>query len=324
MSDHGWGILGSAKIARRAVIPAILQCPNAELVAVASVDEARRAEIQALHQGLRVYSDYQGLLESSEIRFVYIPLPNSLHTEWTLKALQRGKHVLCEKPMAMHASEFDQLREIAERSNRHLGEALMSLHHPQWQRVRSLLASGVVGKLKSVHSEFSFKNVDPNDIRNQAATGGGALRDLGVYPIALTRFATGCEKLAHVDTVDAIWEVVNGVDASCNARISFVDFTLRIEVSLRRSPKQAMEFHGDAGRLRLTSPFTVGRDRKTEIEVKLISGEEWIEEFEFVDQYALMIQAFMDEAKTKRAPAASLEFSRVNQSIVDWLIATRI
>ena len=109
------------------------------------------------------------------------------------------------------------------------------------------MANGVVGKLKCVYSEFSFMNVDPNDICNQAATGGGALRDLRVYPFALTRFATGCEELAQVDSVGAIWEVDNGVDTSRKGRISFVDFTLRIEVGLRRSPKQKMEFYGDAG-----------------------------------------------------------------------------
>ena len=169
-----WGVLGAAKFARQHMGPAIHAAGGARLTGLATSDTAKAEPFLEFCPDLTTYGSYEALLADPEIEAVYIPLPNHLHVEWSLKALDAGKHVLCEKPMTLQAEEFDQL--IAKRDQTGLlaAEAYMIVHHPQWQLTRKLIADGAIGRLAHVTGAFSFDNrMDIGNIRNRAETGGG-------------------------------------------------------------------------------------------------------------------------------------------------------
>lgn len=189
----GWGILGAAKIARTALVPAIRTAAGARLVALATRDPTRAAPFVAVAPDLKVHAGYDALLSDPEVDAVYIALPNDQHVAWTLRALAAGKHVLCEKPMALVASDIDRVADAAARAGRLALEAMMAPHHPQWTRVRALLADGAVGRLHHIDGVFTYEAPPPGNYRLSPAAGGGALRDVGVYPVACARFATGLE-----------------------------------------------------------------------------------------------------------------------------------
>ncbi|RZV46133.1 MAG: Gfo/Idh/MocA family oxidoreductase, partial [Sphingomonadaceae bacterium] len=255
MSDPiRWGILGAAKFAREYMGPAIHEAEGAVLSALATSSPDKAAAFQAFAPGLRIHDSYQALLDAPEIDAVYIPLPNAMHVDWTLKALAAGKHVLCEKPMTMAEAEFDSLIAARDASGKLAAEAYMIVHHPQWQRARELVQSGAIGTLRHVDGAFSFFNTDMSNIRNQAETGGGALGDIGVYPFGATRFVTGAEPVS----VKARIDFENGVDTFSLVTAQFPDFTFSGMVSIRLALRQEIVFHGDKGVLRLTAPFNAG------------------------------------------------------------------
>ncbi|MEO1293844.1 MAG: Gfo/Idh/MocA family oxidoreductase [Pseudomonadota bacterium] len=188
-----WGILSAAKIARDRVAPAIHMSAQGRIAAIASRTEGKAEELAAPYGDVRIYHDYEALLADPAIDAVYIGLPNSAHVEWTLAALSAGKHVLCEKPIALEADDIERLIVARNASGLLAAEAFMVVHHPQWHRVKEILSAGAIGNLVHVQGVFSFYNDDPDNIRNQSDQGGGALRDIGVYPCVTTRFATGAE-----------------------------------------------------------------------------------------------------------------------------------
>jgi hypothetical protein len=186
-----WGILGAANFAREQMAPAIHMARGAELFALATSDDAKAEGFRDFAPNLKVHASYEALLADPEVEAVYIPLPNHLHLEWSLKAVEAGKHVLTEKPMAMHASEFDRLIEARDRSGLLVAEAYMIVHHPQWIRARELVQGGTIGKLVHVDAAFSYHLLDMGNIRNRPETGGGSLPDIGVYTFGSTRFVSG-------------------------------------------------------------------------------------------------------------------------------------
>jgi predicted dehydrogenase len=307
-----WGILGAAKFAREFMGPAITLAPGGELIALATADAAKAEPFRAFAPGLRVHSSYEALLADPDIDAVYIPLPNHLHVEWTLKALAAGKHVLCEKPMAMHASDFDRLIAARDASGKLAAEAFMIVFHPQWQRVRQLLAEGAIGRLWRIDGAFSFNNRDAGNIRNQAAAGGGGLRDIGVYVIGSARHATGLEP---VDVKARIqWD--NGADvyAAIAARFGAVDYVSF--TSIRMHPRQEMTFHGEDGVLRLTTPFNPRSFGEARLELHgglAVTVERW----PATNQYELQVAAFNRSALEGVAYACPLEFSRGTQAMID-------
>src|ERR1700748_3340449 len=158
MSDVRWGILGAAKVGREHMAPALTLAPGGRVVALATSDPAKAAPFRVFAPDLRVHDSFDALLADSAVDAVYIPLPNRLHVEWSLKAMQAGKHVLCEKPMAMQAADFDALIAARDAAGVLAAEAFMIVHHPQWQRARQLLADGAVGRLRRIDGAFSFHN----------------------------------------------------------------------------------------------------------------------------------------------------------------------
>ena len=190
-----WGVLSTASIAVGKVIPGMRASRRTEVLAIASRDLAR-AEATARSLGIpRAYGSYEELLADPDVDAVYLPLPNHLHAAWTIAAARAGKHVLCEKPLSLTAAEAQEMVDACREAGVVLMEAFMYRLHPSWQAVRDILASGRIGRLRAIDSWFSYHNVDPEDIRNIAAYGGGALYDIGCYCVNLSRMLFGTEGL---------------------------------------------------------------------------------------------------------------------------------
>lgn len=317
MTEVRWGILGAAKFAREHMGPALTLAPGGHVAALATSDAAKAAPFRAFAPGLRVHDSYDALLADRGIDAVYIPLPNRLHVEWSLKAMRSGKHVLCEKPMAMQASDFDTLIAARDAAGVLAAEAFMIVHHPQWQRARQLLADGAVGRLARIDGAFSFSNRDANNIRNQAALGGGGLRYIGVYVMGGVRFATGLEPTEVRSRIE--WD--NGVDtyAAITARFGEADYAAF--TSIRMHPRQEITFHGEAGVLRLPVPFNARVFGEARLELHR-GTETVIERWPAVNQYELQAAAFNRAVRDGAAYACPLEFSRGTQLMMDAAFAS--
>jgi predicted dehydrogenase len=311
-----WGVLGAAKIAHDWVAPAIHSSARGDLVAIASRTPGK-AEAMAAPYAARTHADYEALLADPGVDAVYIPLPNGDHVPWTTRALEAGKHVLCEKPIALAADEIDGLIALRDRTGLVAAEAFMVTHHPQWLRVRERLAEGAIGRLRQVQGAFTFFNDDPVNIRNVAELGGGALRDIGVYPCVTTRFVTGAEPVAARAEIE--WD--RGIDATARVRADFRDFGLDFYVSMRMAGRQLMTFHGDEGWLAVHAGFNAGAYGDEVLELRRGDAVTELERFPRADQYLAQIDAF-NAAVLDGAPfACPLEFSRGNQAMIDMIYA---
>lgn len=313
-----WGILGAAKFARQYMGPAINAASGAQLAALATSDPAKAVEFQAFCPDLRVHDSYDALLADPAIDVVYIPLPNHLHVEWTLKALAAGKHVLCEKPIALREREFDDLIAARDAAGKLAAEAYMIVHHPQWQRTREMVQGGAIGALRHVTGVFSFDNRDMGNIRNQAVTGGGGLRDIGVYVLGSTRFVTGQEPVDVSARIE--WE--NGVDTFADVHAQFDGFTYNAYTSIRMHPYQEMCFHGEEGLIRLTAPFNANVYGEAQIEWHKPGLE--VETYRFPDanHYVLQVEAFCRSVRDGADYPCPLEFSRGTQAMIDQALAS--
>ena len=311
-----WGILGAAKIARTDLAPAMQLARGTELVAIATRNAAKAAPFQALTPALRVHENYDALLADPDVDAVYIPLPNDLHVEWSIRAAQAGKHVLCEKPIALQADQIDSLIAARDTSGKLIAEAFMVAHHPQWALVRDLLAQGVIGRLEHIEGCFTYTNRDLGNIRHDPAKGGGGLRDVGVYPCITARMATGAEPTRLRSDI----RYQNGVDIFARVWADFPDFTMSFYCGMMQQRRQHMIFHGQDGWIELTAPFNgpVYGDARVEW---LSDGRLHMERFNNVNQYALMLENFAASAETGTPFACPLELSRGNQAMIDAIFA---
>ena len=313
-----WGVLGASKFAREQMGPAIHQAENAVLSAIATSSPEKAAPFSALAPGLRVFSDYDALLADPDIDAVYVPLPNHLHVEWTLKALAAGKPVLTEKPIALTEAEFDRLIEARDRSGLLAAEAYMILHHPQWTKARDLIADGAVGKLRYVRGVFSYNNAaSPGNIRNRPETAGGGIRDIGVYPFGATRFVVGAEP--ETVSADITWE--NGVDVVASVQAGFGDVTMDALVSMRLHLTQEMVFMGETGRLTVHAPFNAGGYGEARLTLVTSDGEQ-VWRFQNARQYVNQVEAFGRAIRGEAAYPVPLEFSRGTQRMIDMAFAS--
>jgi predicted dehydrogenase len=317
MDQVRWGILSAAKIAREWVCPGIHTSDRGVVAAVASRTPGK-AEALAAPYGARTYTSYEALLDDPGIDAIYIPLPNGDHVEWTLKALDAGKHVLAEKPIALKAEEIDGLIAARDRTGKLAAEAFMVTHHPQWLRARDLVRGGAIGRLRQVQSGFTFMLRDPTNIRNDASRGGGALRDIGVYPTVTTRFVTGAEPLA-VTHAEIDWDM--GIDATARVLAAFPDFHLDFYVSMRMAPRQTMVFHGETGVLTVRAPFNAYAYADQQLELRDADGRITIERFGQDDQYRAQANAFNASVLDGADYGCTLEFSRGNQVMIDMIYA---
>jgi predicted dehydrogenase len=318
------GVLSTADIARRKVIPGLRRTARCEVVAIASRDAARARQVAAELDIPTSHASYEALLADPSVDAVYIPLPNHLHAEWTIAAARAGKHVLCEKPLALSAAEAETMIEACRAAGVVLMEAFMYRHHPSWVAARELVASGRIGRLTAVQSWFSFFNDDPTNIRNIRAYGGGALYDIGCYAVNLSRMLFEGEP----DGVQAslVRDRVSGVDIVASAILRFGDGIASFTCSTRTETDQRVDIYGTTGRISFWIPFNIPPDLPTRL--SLIAGGDppvapaaEILEFAPADPYAVELDLFaasvLDRAPLPVGTHDAVANLRIMEAIVD-------
>lgn len=317
-----WGVLGCADIGLRAVVPAIQRARGAVVAAIASRD-LTRARLAAGRLGIEgVHEGYQALLDDTSIDAVYIPLPNALHVPWALRAIERGKHVLCEKPLAITAEGVEEVRAAADRAGVMAMEAMMYRFHPQTRRVVQLVRSGSLGEVQLVSATFTYGLHAPGDIRLRRDLGGGVLWDVGSYCVHIARLAFGEEPEAA-----AGWARIgpdSDVDEVFAGSLRFARGMATFQCSLRGPRTQSYTITGSEASLRSMLPFAPGVDDRTLVIQRGWHRDALSEESEIVpgvDQYQLMIEHFVREVRSGR-PASNvhLDDTRANVAAVQALM----
>ncbi len=275
-----WGILSTANIAVQKVIPAMQRSPWCGIAAIASRDLSRARTAADKLQIRKAYGTYEELLADDSIEVVYNALPNHLHVPWTLKAAEAGKHSLCEKPIALNAAEARTLIAARDRYGVRIQEAFMVRTHPQWLETRRLIQSGRIGTLRSITGFFSYFNSDPGNIRNQLELGGGALMDIGCYPITISRWLYETEPRRVLGLIER--DAESRTDVLTTAVLDFPNGHSTFTCSTRLASYQRMIFHGAEGRIEVIIPFNAPNDRPTQI----ILDEKTIE-IPVCDQYEI-------------------------------------
>ena len=284
-----WGVISTANIGRVAVNPAIQASSNGTLVAVASRDGSVARRFAEAHGIPGSYGAYEALLEDPEIDAVYIPLPNSLHLEWTLKAVEAGKHVLCEKPLALDAEQCRDMAAAADENGVKLMEAFMYRFHPRTARVIELIREGAVGQLRTVRSAFSFRLTNPDNIRLDPELGGGSLMDVGCYCVNVTRTLMGTEP---VEVQAAANWASTGVDSEMAAILRFDDGAMgHFDCALTTQRREFYQASGTEGTLAVEAAFLPG---KGQVAIAEDRGREGAVEHPVpgADEYQLMVEHF--------------------------------
>jgi predicted dehydrogenase len=289
------GILSTADIAVRKVVPGMRRATRVEVAAIASRDGALARSVADQLDIARAYDSYEALLEDPDLDAVYIPLPNHLHAEWTIAAVRAGKHVLCEKPLAMTAADAERMADAARDAGVLLMEAFMYRLHPSWRAVQDLVESGRIGRLMAVQSWFSYFNDDPANIRNMRAFGGGALYDIGCYNVNLSRTLFGREP-DHISST-IIRDPATGVDVLTSAILAFGDGVASFTCSTRTETDQRVHIFGTTGRISVGIPFNIPPDRPTEVSVTAggdppVAPDTKILTFPAADPYGVEADAF--------------------------------
>jgi predicted dehydrogenase len=324
MDKIRWGVLSTARIGREKVVPAIQRSQLGAVTAIASRDLSR-AKTTAAELGIeKPYGSYQELLSDRNLDAVYIPLPNHLHVRWSMRALSAGKHVLCEKPIGLSVAEAEQLAGAAAAHPKlKVMEAFMFRFHPQWQTARQLVREGRIGQLRTIHTDFSYYNDDPKNIRNQADMGGGALMDIGCYPISLSRFIFDAEPervLGHIERDPAM-----PIDRLVSAVLEFFQGTATFTCATQLVPYQRVHIFGTSGRIEIEIPFNAPADRPCRIWVQIGTKPDTpIEEltFDICDQYTLQADAFA-RAILDEAPAPTpLADAVANMRVIERVLAS--
>jgi predicted dehydrogenase len=298
--------------------PAIHAAKGAVLSAVASRTPQSVAPFQDFAAGCRAVMGYDALIADPDIDAIYIPLPHHMHVEWTVKALNAGKHVLAEKPIAMQADDFEKLIAARDASGLLAAEAYMIVHHPQWQRARQMVADGAIGRVIHITGGFSYDNSDdPQNIRNQAATGGGGMRDIGVYVLGAARYVMG----ADLENISAKIRWESGFDIFASMQGNMGEATYSAYVSTRMHPHQEMVFHGSEGLLRLTAPFNANIFGEARIELHQPNLGLRVEKFPAANHYVNQVEAFGHSIRNGAAYPWTLEQARGTQEAIDTVLA---
>ena len=291
-----WGLLSTAKI-NNAILAAMPNSPYGEMLAVGSRDQAKAQAYAAEKNIPRAYGSYEALLADPDVDIIYIGLPNGLHAEWTIKALQAGKHVLCEKPFALTLAEVDAMHAAAQAAQRVLVEAFMYRHHPKVRQAKALAESGAIGTLRYLRSSFSFTLPRDYNVRWDPALGGGALWDVGCYPLSIARYFFGAPERVEG------WQVLapSGVDETMVGTLYFPDQRIaHIDGSFRMPFRSVAEIVGDAGRLVLTHPF---HSDNPEAQLLLYQGDKpEVVETPAAERYLLEIDDLHEAIINQRPP----------------------
>ena len=325
MKPVNWGVLGAAKFARDHMARAIHEAEGARLHALATSDSTKADGFRAFCPDLEVHASYEALLTDPEIEAVYIPLPNHLHVDWTLKAARAGKHVLTEKPIALRADEIDALIAARDATGLLVTEAYMIVHHPQWQRARMLVQDGAIGRVLHADAHFSYDNrADRGNIRNRPETGGGSVPDIGVYAYGSVRWVTGAEPVAlksriirenGVDVTTQVWADMEGPSGR---------FTYGALTSMRLPPRQEVVFQGEKGLIRMTAPFNAGLFGEAQLHMFRPGAADHVERFPGVRQYRNQVEAFCRTVREGAPYLWSLEDAKGTQAMIDRIFASEI
>jgi predicted dehydrogenase len=316
-----WGVLGVAKIAVEKVIPAMQRGEISQIAAIASRDLAKARAAADMLGIARAYGSYEEMLADPEVEAVYNPLPNELHVPWTVRALDAGKHVLCEKPIALSAEEARALIAARARSGRIVAEAFMVRFHPQWRRARELVAAGSIGAVSAIQTFFSYRLLDPANVRNRPP-GGGGLYDIGCYAVLTARYVFGAEPTRVVSTMDR--DPNFRTDRLVSAILEFPGGRhLTFSAATQLSGHQRVTIVGEAGRIEIGIPFNAPPDRPTKIVIDTgadLDGRGMrVEEFAACDQYTLQGDAF-SRAVLEQAPFEyPIEDAIANMRVIDAL-----
>jgi predicted dehydrogenase len=305
-----WGVLSTAKIGVTKVIPAMQRSEWCEIVAIASRDLSKAKAAAAELNIPNAYGSYDELLADNSIEAIYNPLPNNLHVPWTVKAAEAGKHVLCEKPIALNATEARMLIDVRNRTGMRIQEAFMVRTHPQWLETRRLIHSGRIGSLRSITGFFSYFNPDPTNIRNHLELGGGALMDIGCYPITISRFMYETEPRRVLGLIER--DAATGTDTLTSAVLDFPNGHSAFTCSTRLAPYQRMIFTGTDGRIEVLIPFNAPNDQPTQI----LLNEETIE-FPICDQYEIQGTLFSRAIGENSQQPIPLEDAINNMAVID-------
>ena len=317
-----WGILSTANIGVRKVIPATQKAERCEVVAIASRDGERAARTAAELGIPRAHEGYEALLADPDVDAVYIPLPNSEHAKWTIAAARAGKHVLCEKPLAMTAAEAEEMVRACANEGVLLMEAFMYRLHPSWESVRELVASGRIGRLRAVQSWFSYFNDDPRNIRNVPELGGGALYDIGCYCINLSRMLFGAEPTGIEASVT---RDETGTDVLTSAILAFDEDVATFTCSTRAEPDQRAHIYGTEGRISIAIPFNIPPDRPTEIVVTAggdppVSPDSETLTFAAADMYAIQAERFANAVLDDQPLPIPSEDAIGNMQVIEGIL----
>jgi predicted dehydrogenase len=289
-----WGVLGVANIAVKKVIPAMQRGTHCEIVGIASRDEARAHEAAARLGISRAFGSYEAMLDDETIDAIYNPLPNHLHVPWTIEAASRGKHVLCEKPIALSAAEARDLLAVRDRTGVKIQEAFMVRAHPQWQTARALVRDGRLGEVRAIVGVFSYHNTDPSNIRNVPAFGGGALMDIGCYLINTSRFIFDREPIHVGGAMER--DPGLGTDRLTSMLLDFGGAHLIGTCSTQMVPFQRIQILGSRARLEIQIPFNAPPDRPctlvVDTGVDLFGGGQERIDLPVCDQYTLQGDLF--------------------------------
>ena len=318
MSKIRWGVLSTANIGIEKVIPAMQQSEFCEIVAIAS-SRIEKAQAAATKLGIpKAYGAYEELLNAPGVDAVYIPLPNHLHVPWSIKALEAGKHVLCEKPLALTATEANQLLGIAQKyPKQKIMEAFMYRHHPQWQRARQMIDEGKIGDLRTIQSFFSYFNADPGNIRNIAEFGGGGLMDIGCYCISLSRFIFGAEPIRVCGIIE--FDPKSKTDRLASGVLDFGRGTSTFTCATQLTPFQRVNIFGTDGRIEIEIPFNAPPDRPCKIAYQ--HGKESGEiSFDVCDQYEIQGHLFSKAILHDSEVPTPLDDAVANMKVIDTLI----
>lgn len=314
-----WGVLGAANIAVRAVIPALQQSEICSVIAIGSRSASKARDVAAQLGIPRAYGSYDELLADPDVEAVYNPLPNHLHVPLTMRAAQLGKHVLCEKPIALNAREAATLREIQQSTGVQIAEAFMVRTHPQWLGVRDLVRQGRIGELRLINGHFTYFRRDPNDVRSNPEWGGGALMDIGCYPITMSRWLYGEEPTAVIAQLE--FDPDMKVDRVGSALMKFPSgqaaFTFGGQVALG----QQMKVFGTRGHIAVDVPFNPPADRPTRFVLDdgrdLTGGGAEVFSFAPINQYTIQGEHFSRAVRGLGSVAVSIDDAIANMRVID-------
>jgi predicted dehydrogenase len=310
MKKIRWGILGVAKIATTKVVPAMQHSPNVEIAAIASRD-IEKARAAAGQLGIsQAYGSYEELLADASIDAIYNPLPNHLHVPWSIRAAGAGKHVLCEKPIALTTAETRELIAARDKARVKIGEAFMARTHPQWLRAAEIVRSGRIGDLRVVSGYFSYFNRDPKNVRNIAAIGGGAIMDIGCYPITLSRMIFNAEPLRVHASIERDPDFKT--DRFASAILEYPQGHATFTCSTQLVPYQRMHIFGTTGHIEIEIPFNAPPDKPTRI---FVNGE--LEELPVCDQYTIQGELFSRAILENTEVPVPLEDALKNMTVIE-------